>query len=404
MNSVRKFPTIYALSSTGKVKEWTAEVFSNTDGTAVIQRSYGQVGKKITVNKKTVKKGKNIGKSNETTPVEQALLEAMSDINKKRDANHEYEMIDPNNYVPRVILPQLAKGPKKGKIVFPCDMQPKLNGICCLSRKFNGTPDHKMYSDEYMTWKGIARGNPEVFVDMMAYHSRGGKLFETLEHLNPFLLELLATNEMVHGELYVHGWSLQKIGSYTKELKPDSHLLEYWIYDHAVVGPKWEDRWFDIVDRVAMQKVNWTQKGDGSIPIKLVPTIRVNSYEEAKYWHDKWVADGFEGGMLRNLNGIYLFEFNSKDLEKVKEFEDAEFKIVGGKEGTGNDEGCIIFKCETTDGKEFDVRPRGTVEQRREDFQKLDSYIGESLTVRYAELSDDGIPLQPVGIVIRDYE
>jgi len=42
-------------------------------------------------------------------------------------------------------------------------------------------------------------------------------------------------------------------------------------------------------------------------------------------------------------------------------------------------------------------------------FQNLENDIGKMLTVRYAELSDKGIPLQPVGIpaeaeAIRDYE
>ena len=402
MKLIKKFDTLYALASTGKIKEWTVAVYENQDGTAVIQRSYGSVGGKIIVNNKTIKKGKNIGKSNETTPVQQALNEAQSDINSKMDSNHELK-IDPNDYVPRVILPQLAKGPKKGKIIFPCDMQPKLNGICCLARKFYGTPNHKIYSNEYMNWKGIPKGNPETFVDMMAYHSRGGKLFETLEHLTPFLSHILYTNEIVHGELYVHGWSLQKIGSHTKDLKPDSHLLEYWIYDHADVGPTWEQRWEEIYNRI--NDYNLAAKIPiERIPIKTVPTVRVNSYAEAKFWHDKWVADGFEGGMLRNLHGIYMFEFNSDHLEKVKEFEDAEFKIIGGKEGTGNDEGCVIFRCITEDGKEFDVRPRGTVEQRRNDFENLHLLIGDNLTVRYAELSDDGIPTQPVGIVVRNYE
>jgi len=42
-------------------------------------------------------------------------------------------------------------------------------------------------------------------------------------------------------------------------------------------------------------------------------------------------------------------------------------------------------------------------------FINLPNDIGKMLTVRYAELSDDGIPLQPVGVpaeaeAVRDYE
>jgi len=36
--------------------------------------------------------------------------------------------------------------------------------------------------------------------------------------------------------------------------------------------------------------------------------------------------------------------------------------------------------------------------------KNLDDLIGKKLTVRYQEKSEDGIPIFPVGIVVRDYE
>ena len=99
---------------------------------------------------------------------------------------------------------------------------------------------------------------------------------------------------------------------------------------------------------------------------------------------------------------------NSDDLEKVKEFKSEEFEIIGGKEGTGTDEGCVIYRCITKEGKEFDARPRGTVEDRKQMLLDLPDSIGKPLTVRFAEYSDDGIPQQPVGVpiaeAVRDYE
>lgn len=139
-------------------------------------------------------------------------------------------------------------------------------------------------------------------------------------------------------------------------------------------------------------------------PIKFTPTVLIHDEEEKKKYHDMWVGMGFEGGMLKNTQGLYMFEFNSNDLEKVKSFEDAEYPIVGGKQGEGMDEGCVIFRCITKDGLEFDVRPRGTREARKEMYDNLESYIGKPLTVRFPELYDSGIPAQPVGIAVRDYE
>ncbi len=378
MELIKRFPTLYALTRKAVVKEWTVSVFQNPDGTAVLRKEYGQTGKKISTNNRTIKKGKNIGKANETTPTQQALSEAESGVNVKVHANHVDYIPEFKTFIPPFMLPQLAKGMGKGKINYPAFMQSKLNGICCLAELCDG---------------------------YVKYHSRGGHMFETLDHLSESLLDVFNVGDIMHGELYIHGWSLQKIGSYTKDLKKDAHLLQFWIYDQAVVGPIFKDRWTYILSRFgAGSNVIWDVLPDNKFPLRLTPTTIVADRTHAKIAHDGWVGDGFEGGMLRNENGIYLFEFNSNDLEKFKEFEDDEFVIIGGKEGQGNDEGCIIYRCAIEDGKEFDVRPTGTVPQRKNDYINLEKAIGEMLTVRFAELSDEGIPLQPVGIVVRDYE
>lgn len=350
--------------------QWGVKVIEHDNQTASIIVDTGYIDGKIRNIPKLISKGKNIGKSNETTPFEQALSEAQSKWNGKRDENYEPFVIDPDNYTPRLMLPQLARGPKKGKIVYPAFIQPKLNGVCNLAEPG----------------------------DSILHHSRGGHLFETLAHLNPWLKKLNCPAP-THGELYVHGWSLQKIGSYTKKIKSNQKQLEYWLYDLAWVGPTFEQRMDWIFSNVPNL---------GDCQIKVTPTKIVNNYAEAKVFHDRCVQMGFEGAMLKNKNGIYIFQYASDDIEKVKEFKDDEFEIVSGKEGTGTDAGCIIYTCITKEGKEFDARPRGTVEDRKQMLIDLPNSIGKMLTVRYAELSDDGIPLQPVGIpvaeVVRDYE
>jgi len=376
----KSLPMLYGVARTGKVKQWQAAVQGNDDGTATIIIQSGYVGQKITERPKVIRKGKNIGKANETTPFEQALSQIESAWNKKRDQNYEMFQMDPDDYIPRLMLPQLAKGNRKGKIVFPCWMNPKLNGICNLAEPPNVPPAYNQ-------------------ADVVLHHSRGGHLFETLDHLDPWIRELNAPAP-VHGELYVHGWSLQKIGSYTKKLKEDQHLLEYWLYDVAWIGPTYDERLDWLRENIA-------KLGDDS-PIKFTPAVLVNSYAEAKVYHDQCVQDGYEGGMLKNKNGIYLFQYNSNDLEKFKEFLDEEFEIVGGKEGEGTDEGCVVYQCITKEGKTFDARPRGSVDDRKQMLIDLPNDIGKPLTIRFAEWSEDGIPLQPVGIpeaeAVRDYE
>jgi ATP-dependent DNA ligase len=276
--------------------------------------------------------------------------------------------MDPNNYKPRIMLPMLASKQGKGNIKHPCYIQPKLNGVCNLAEPTTG--------------------------GKILHHSRGGKLFETVPHFDEWIRQIDPPGPL-HGELYKHGWSLQTIGSYTKELKDDYDQLEFWVYDMAWLGHTFEERIKFLAANILPLD---------HIPIKLTPTKIVKNREEAKEFHDECIAQGFEGAMLKNINGLYMFEFNSKDIEKMKEFDDDEFEVIGGKQGTGLDEGCIIYRCKTKDRKEFDVRPKGTVEERRDMYLNLENDIGKLLTVRFAELSDDGVPLQPVGLAIRDYE
>jgi len=245
----KSLPMLYGVARTGKVKQWQAAVQGNDDGTATIIIKSGYVGQKITERPKVVRKGKNIGKSNETTPFEQAVSQIESAWSKKRDQNYELEQMDPNNYTPRLMLPQLAKGNKKGKIVWPAYIQPKLNGVCNLAEQ---------------------QPNPLINDITVLHHSRGGHLFETLAHLDPWI-KMLGAPGPTHGELYVHGWSLQKIGSYTKKLKEDQHLLEYWLYDIA-------NLYMPFTDRIQwLEEQIYKLHSRGNSPIRFTPTSIVNN-------------------------------------------------------------------------------------------------------------------------------
>ena len=91
-----KFPTLYGKSKTGKTQVWQIEVIKQGGGpaaagggeTALIRVTYGYEDGKQVVNEKEITKGKNLGKKNETTPHEQALLEAQSTWEGKIDGGY----------------------------------------------------------------------------------------------------------------------------------------------------------------------------------------------------------------------------------------------------------------------------------------------------------------------------
>lgn len=117
-----EWKTLYKKSSTGKVQIWKICVDGNK-----ICIEHGQRGGKIQNTIEEVKKGKNIGKENETTPEQQAELKAESKYKKQLDKGY-VESLD--NVDEIVYLPMLAHtfDKRKNDIKYPC----------CVQRKFDG--------------------------------------------------------------------------------------------------------------------------------------------------------------------------------------------------------------------------------------------------------------------------
>jgi DNA ligase-1 len=352
-----KFDKLYANASNGKIKVWEIEADNDT---MIIRNGY--LDGKIAVQTKKIK-GKSIGRSNETSDIEQCILECKAKWQKKIDEQYTPNKNKIKEYSEqKVLLPMLALDYHKRKhdISFPCYVQPKLNGVRCI----------------YQNGK---------------FMSRKGKEFTTLSHLLPEV-KGLGIN-IPDGEIYVHGMTFQKIVRLLKKYRPgETEKLEYWIYDQ-INNNTFQKRTDELF-----------QKLDKTKHLIRVPTIVVKSEKEIKELHDKWIKEGYEGVIVRNINGLYKVKHMSKDLQKFKEFADAEFEIVGGHEGSGPDEGTIVFEVKTKDNKIFSVRPKGTREERIVWMKDIKNLIGKELTIRYQNLSEDGIPVFPVGISIRDYE
>jgi DNA ligase-1 len=386
MSGTHTFPPLYGESSHGKRKVWSIRVEARGSTGVLINEHGYEDGKKV-VNERVVEKGKNIGKSNETTPFQQAVNEAQSAWNKKRDAGYKPECTDCSETAavdtdkatkaPATIpLPMLAHDyNKRGKsIVFPCYVQAKLDGVRCVA-----------------------------VADTKTLYSRNGKAFPHLQHIRAELARLPA-GTVLDGELYSDALTFQEIVGLVKKetLRGDD-------------AAKLEKIYLCVYDVIVADKTN-TERNvllenlldiDGPSPfqhLRLLPTRKCVNRDEVKAFHADFVAAGYEGLMLRNCAGLYRVGVRSTELQKYKEFEDAEYKVVGYKEGDGLEKGCVIWMCETPKGQVFAVRPRGTHEARAALMKDADRYVGQQLTVRFQELTTDGIPRFPVGLAFRDYE
>jgi len=364
-----QMPKLYDRDSKGNIKVWQI----STDGADIIT-THGKLGCKEITTVKTILTGKNIGRANETTPAEQAEAEARSTYQKKCDKGYITELESAESK-PKEILPMLAhKFSERGhNISFPCYVQPKLNGVRVLARMLEYGEIH--------------------------YISRGGKRYTTLGRITEHLQKVMRVGDIFDGEVYNHDWSLQRIVSAVKKTNEDTENLEYHLYDMVS-----EDNFINRIKHLQSLDI------EENSPLKLTPTSVISRIGEVTAAHNVCVQNGYEGLMLRNFLGAYDLKHRSVNLQKLKEFEDNEYKIVGGKEGTGSDLGCIVFECVTKEGNPFSVRPKGTVAYRQELFRQLPSLIGKELTVRHQGFTDfddeggGGLPVFPVGIVVRDYE
>jgi DNA ligase-1 len=374
-----RLPTLYGKSTNGKIKEWNISVMQMGDGSCYIETEHGYEDGKKQLDSRFVGEGKNIGRANETSPYEQACSEAKSAHLRKKDSGYVEDKLNIPSESDGMFLPMLAHRYDKhsAKINFPCWVQPKLDGVRMLARKQNG---------------------------VVTMWSRKGKVIDIPDKINAQLCEMLSEGQCTDGELYVHGWTFQRIIAAVKKKRDDTDLLEYHIYDSPHANLDFEERMPQYgIGCIAFPTYcqNWTIIGKN---IKFARTYDVQHQMEFDTYESMFVKDGYEGMMVRNQASAYKYKHRSYDLQKVKRFVDDEYKIIGGKDGSGRESGLIVYRCTTSAGLEFDVRPRGSHEERAEIFKNIDNYIGKYLTVRYQELTDDGRPRFPVGIAVRDYE
>ena len=99
---------------------------------------------------------------------------------------------------------------------------------------------------------------------------------------------------------------------------------------------------------------------------------------------------GGEGLMLRKPGSPYAIG-RSNSLLKVKTFHDAEARVIGHAPGTGKHKGRLgALICQLPSGAKFNVGT-GFSDVERE----APPAIGTTITFRYQELSDDGVPRFP---------
>lgn len=290
--------------------------------------------------------------------------------------------------------PLLAHVYEPHRVTYPCYVQPKLNGVRAL----------------YQAGR---------------FQSRDGVPFPVglLDHLAKPLLEVFGTEHApLDGELYVHGWKLQRIlGACTpvrQEQREDTALVEYHVFDVVRFDQTFEER----VRSNAALICGFRRS---SVSVFAVQTVHCGTSTLANELYTRFISEGYEGMMYRlgdcpytvpkqevwkhkedgisfrqegralgvRANTRFLSDKNNRcwHLLKRKDWTDSEFDFISLRETEGEKgERGFQMQLRTASGKYFHVSS-GLSES------ELDHYIsnppfGRKVKVKFLVYSDEGIP------------
>lgn len=379
-------PKLYIYDSKGKEREWSVR----TEGEKIIV-SHGLVGGKI-VEKVTKAKPKNVGKANATTAEEQAVLEAKSKWTKQVEREDYHEDIEKSGLQMR---PMLAHD--YNKVPHRVDWtqalaQPKLDGLRLTyghrQALQEGTKEplayNSLWDQEMLTRKGETYNLPHLET-----HSRN-------------LLQLVNDRcdgrcLALDGEAYLHGLPLQQITSRARKYRKGlTEELEYHLFDLVIPGMPFTDRWMLLEE--CLKNYNELRPGR----LSLVPTFGLKDEEHMKLLHGNFIEAGYEGLMIRHEGSQYHIGQRSADLFKYKQFFDKECLITDVWEDKN---GNAMLTCAFEKGNvesEFGCTPKRTHEERKRLLSIKDELIGKWITVKYQDITEDGLPTFPVGLDIRE--
>ena len=366
---MKQLPIIYKKTVTGATQTWQIFTKDNTFWTVE-----GQLDGVLTTSKPTKCEGKNIGRANETTPEEQAIKEAQAKWDKKCEKGYTTNIADIDTSK-TFFEPMLAHKyvDYKDDVTFPMLISPKIDGARMVAKKDG-------------LW------------------TRNGKLYVSCPHIAKILSPVFDKhpNWVIDGEVYTHDVPFEKIISLVKRTKPtaedlkeSAELVQYWIFDGVV-----DDKTLGFEQRLKLIRDEINDIVGLNDNIKFVVAVPIKSADELDEWHESYISKGFEGAMLRVPNSPYENK-RSKNLLKFKKFLDEEFEIVDILEGLGSRSamaGNLLMKL--PNGKTFGAGIRGGEEYYKELLRDKKKYIGKKATIRYQNLSEEGIPRFPIAVNI----
>jgi DNA ligase-1 len=331
----------------------------STENDIIVQES-GLLNTDSPVIHRKAAKGKNIGKSNETTAVDQAMIEFKSIVASKLKEGYSTSIEEAKTKV--IILPMLAKSYKdeKSKIDWNnCYCSAKLDGQRAIG----------------VEGKLISRDGVEII---------------TLDHITKDLIP----DYTIDGELYIHGETFQENMKAIKKYREGiTEKVKYNLYD-IVIDKPYSER-YEILKELVKDKPNFS----------LVEAFKITSEAELLEYHKKFLSEGYEGTMIRWGNSSYELNKRSSSLLKYKDFLDTDAIIIDIIPADQRPEwGVPVLKYADTSLVQdtFKAGLKFSHKDREDLLKNKHLYIGKTANIRFFEYTDSGVPRFPVMIGIHE--
>lgn len=357
--------TLYGVTKNGDAKQWSVWTENDT-----IYVEHGKVGGKLQI-KTTICSPKNVGRANETTASQQAESEAQSKWNKQYDKYYRESIEDAKSILDEGVMLAQDYTKKPHYLADTFYASPKLDGLRVKS----------------------------VLKDNLVWKSRGNKEYPVPPHIIPELKDVMERFELeqLDGEGYVFGLPLQHIQSCIKKHNHNTPRVVYCIFDVPMLSGSWEKR-LGILQRIEDYMEHKSYKWVKVVPQTLLHKDALDGYLKTQL--DK----GFEGAMMRNKDaGDYLFQNNrSNDLLKYKIMQDSEAKVIGCEEDK-NGQGLFTMEWKSPYNKKvvnFELSMNGSQDENT--YENLNKRIGEFVTFKYQDYTEEGKPTFARGLCFRE--
>lgn len=351
--------TLYGKDSKGELRIWSIY----TEGAEVVVK-HGKLGGKIQEKRYTAE-GKNQGKANETSPEQQAILEAEAKYVKQLKSGYFADKDDALGF--QEFSPMKCHGfnDYAHKLPYPCNAGVKLDGMRMLIDK-NG-----------IAW------------------SKQGEPLELPSHWVG-VREMAIQVGGLDGEVYAglknkDGLSLQKIISAFRKPNEDTPKLQYWVYDLPT----------DDIQSVRTNKLIALANTKPECVV-LVSGVTISNPEEADAFFERVTEEGYEGVVYRNLSGKYEFGKRSYNLLKRKKRQTTEGRVLSIEKDRN---GWGILDCVLENGVNFKCQMRvDAAEKNYRLYENALELVDRTIEVEFEDYSDSGVPCKPIGIGIREVD